>query len=111
MQSASQSSTAKTTPAGITRAVDHRLVAPNCPRYSLGEPVVCCRHRAGMGEPMSVRSYDWIAHHAQVRPDKVAMIDLRTDRRITYVEMHCRVDRLCAVLHRELGVVAGDRVA
>ncbi|HLY82178.1 MAG TPA: long-chain fatty acid--CoA ligase [Acidimicrobiales bacterium] len=60
---------------------------------------------------MTVRSYDWIAHHAQVRPDKVAMVDLRTDRRITYAAMHRRVDQLCALLHRELGVAAGDRVA
>src|SRR5579859_2785114 len=64
-----------------------------------------------MGESMTVRSYDWIAHHAQVRPDKVAMVDLRTDRRITYAAMHRRVDQVCALLHRELGVAAGDRVA
>jgi fatty-acyl-CoA synthase len=56
-------------------------------------------------------SYDWIAHHGRTRPDRMAMIDVRTGRRFTYREMDERVDRLCAVLHNDLGVAAGDRVA
>ena len=33
------------------------------------------------GWGMSLKSYDWIAHHGRTRPDKVAMIDLRSGRR------------------------------
>ena len=60
---------------------------------------------------MAARSYDWIAHHARVRPGKAAMRDAATGRTETYAEMDARVDRLCAVLHGDLGVGAGDRVA
>ena len=60
---------------------------------------------------MSVKSYDWIAHHARARPAKVAMVDRHTDRRFTYAAMDERVERLAAVLHREFGVGPGERVA
>ena len=60
---------------------------------------------------MSTTSYDWIAHHARSRPHKVAVVDVRTDRRSTYAQMDERVERLGAVLHREFGVGPGDRVA
>ena len=60
---------------------------------------------------MTVKSYDWIAHHGRARPDKVAVIDLRSGRRFTYAAMHRRVDQLRPVPHRELDVVARDRVA
>ena len=58
-----------------------------------------------------MRSYDWIAHHAAARPDKTAVIDVRTSRSYTYAELDRRVDRLAAGLHGDLGVAAGDRVA
>ena len=60
---------------------------------------------------MTTKSYDWIAHHGRARPDKLAMTDVRTGRRYTYAEMDRRVDRLCAVLHQDFGVWAGDRVS
>ena len=60
---------------------------------------------------MTTPSYDWIAHHGRGRPDKVAMTDVRTGRSYTYAAMDNRVERLCAVLHRDFGVSAGDRVA
>ena len=60
---------------------------------------------------MTITSYDWIAHHALARRDKVAMVDLRTARRFTYAEMNGRVGRLCALLSGELAVEEGDRVA
>jgi fatty-acyl-CoA synthase len=56
-------------------------------------------------------SYDWIAHHGSSRPNRVAMVDVRSGRRSTYREMDERVDRLCAVLHTDFGVGAGARVA
>ena len=60
---------------------------------------------------MSTKSYDWIAHHGRTRPDKVAMIDLRSGRHVTYAAMDRRVDQLCGLLHGELGVAGGERVA
>ena len=32
---------------------------------------------------MSFAYFDWIAHHAEVRGDKTALIDLATQRRLT----------------------------
>jgi fatty-acyl-CoA synthase len=60
---------------------------------------------------MALTSYDWIAHHAWVRPDKLAMVDVRTGRRYSYAEMDRRVEQLGAVLHDGFGIQPGDRVA
>ncbi len=60
---------------------------------------------------MTTTSYDWIAHHAAVRPDHRAMVDLATDRTFTYAEMDDRTTRLANALTAELGVGPGDRVA
>ena len=60
---------------------------------------------------MTVKSYDWIAHHARVRPGKVAVRDATTGDGVTYAELDDRVDRLASVLQRELGVGEGDRIA
>ena len=57
-----------------------------------------------------IRYYDWIAHHASRRPDKVAILDLAIGRRLTYRELDRRASRLAAAL-RSMGVGRGDRVA
>jgi fatty-acyl-CoA synthase len=54
--------------------------------------------------------FDWIQHHHDLRPNKLAVIDLATGRRITYAELHRRTDALAAHL-RDVGVSRGDRVA
>ena len=59
---------------------------------------------------MSFAYFDWIAHHAEVRGDKTALIDLATQRRLTYRALDERIDRLAAHLS-SLGVKRGDRVA
>ena len=59
---------------------------------------------------MSFAYFDWIAHHAEVRGDKTALIDLATQRRLTYRALDERVDRLATHL-ASLGVVNGARVA
>ncbi|NEW88793.1 acid--CoA ligase [Rhodopseudomonas sp. WA056] len=59
---------------------------------------------------MSFAYFDWIAHHAEVRPERIAVIDLATSRKISYRAMDGRVDRLAAHL-ATLGVGRGDRVA
>lgn len=60
---------------------------------------------------MSVPSFDWIAHHAAVRGDQVAMVDLATGRDWTYRDFDDRVARLAGALRTGLGVGRGDRVA
>src|SRR5258708_40093067 len=59
---------------------------------------------------MSFAYFDWIAHHAEVRGDKTALIDLATQRRLTYRALDERIDRLAAHL-AGLGVKRGERVA
>lgn len=57
-----------------------------------------------------VKAFDWIETHADVRPDKVALIDDGRDLTITYGELGDRVRRLASWL-QSVGVERGDRVA
>ena len=59
---------------------------------------------------MSFAYFDWIAHHAEVRGDRTAAIDLATQRRFTYAQFDDRIDRLATHL-AGLGVKKGERVA
>jgi len=60
---------------------------------------------------MSVRYYDWIAHHGRRTPDKTALVDLGSGRRFSYRELDDRVARLAPHLRDALKVTRGDRVA
>lgn len=60
---------------------------------------------------MSVRYYDWIAHFGRRTPDKVAVIDLASQRRLSYAEFDRRISRLASHLRDKLKVKRGDRVA
>src|SRR5205085_9363940 len=51
-----------------------------------------------------------ISHHAEVRGDKTALVDLATQRRLSYRTLDERIDRLASYLAR-LGVKRGERVA
>ena len=57
-----------------------------------------------------VPAFDWIAQHADIRPDKLALIDDGRNLEITYGELGDRVARVAAWLGVE-GVGRGDRVA
>lgn len=59
---------------------------------------------------MTVAVFDWIQHHNDLRPSKLAVIDLGTGRRLTYADVHRRTDGLAAYL-KARGVTKGDRVA
>src|SRR5438270_12511054 len=59
---------------------------------------------------MSFAYFDWIAHHAEVRGDKTALVDLATQRRLTYRAFDERIDRLATHL-AALGAKRGERVA
>jgi fatty-acyl-CoA synthase len=56
-------------------------------------------------------AFDWIAKHAETRPDSPAVHDLLSDREYTYAELHDRVDRAALFLHERCGVAKGDRIA
>ena len=62
-------------------------------------------------EALSVRHYDWIAHFGRRTPDKIAAIDLASDRRLSYAQFDARISRLATHLRDKLGVTRGDRVA
>ena len=62
-------------------------------------------------EALSVRHYDWIAHFGRRTPDKIAAIDLASDRRLSYAQFDGRISRLATHLRDKLGVISGDRVA
>jgi fatty-acyl-CoA synthase len=59
---------------------------------------------------MSVRYYDWIAHHARNSGNDVACVDLSENRRLTYREFDRRIARLAGWL-RAAGVTRGERAA
>ena len=59
----------------------------------------------------SVRYYDWIAHFGRRTPDKIAAIDLASDRRLSYAQFDARISRLATHLRDKFDVKRGDRVA
>jgi fatty-acyl-CoA synthase len=59
---------------------------------------------------MAVKYYDWTAHHADMRPEKVAIIDLDYDTHLTYQQLDARAAALAGWLQHQ-GVKKGDRVA
>ena len=60
---------------------------------------------------MPVRHYDWIAHFGRRTPENLAVIDLASERRLSYAQFDARISRLAAHLRHRLGVRRGDRVA
>src|SRR3982074_3483816 len=64
-----------------------------------------------MEEILSVRYYDWIAHFGRRTPDKLAAVDLGSERRFTYAQFDARISRLAAHLRDRLKIARGDRVA
>ena len=60
---------------------------------------------------MPVRYYDWIAHFSRRTPDKIALIDLASQRRFSYSQLDARISRLASHLRDVLKIARGDRVA
>lgn len=56
-------------------------------------------------------TFDWLAKQADLRPDKLALIDAATGRRFTYPQFHLRASRLAEFLRAEWRLQPGDRVA
>jgi len=55
--------------------------------------------------------HDWILHHANTTPDRLAQECLYSGRRFSYAEMNERVARLSWHLQESIGVSHGDRIA
>src|SRR6202171_3345893 len=62
-------------------------------------------------EILPVRHYDWIAHFGRRTPDKLAAVDLASERRFSYAQFDARISRLAAHLRDRLKIARGDRVA
>ena len=60
---------------------------------------------------MPVRHYDWIAHFGRRTPDKIAVVDLGSGRRLSYAQFDARIARLATHLREKLAIKRGDRVA
>ncbi len=59
---------------------------------------------------MAVKYYDWLAHHEDIRGDKIAIRDLDMKQDISYRHLNRRAASLAAHLQSK-GVQKGDRVA
>jgi fatty-acyl-CoA synthase len=59
----------------------------------------------------AIRYYDWIARHARRTPDKTAVIDLASERRLSYMAFDERIARLAWHLRHRLKIARGDRIA
>ena len=57
------------------------------------------------------QAFDWIAHHAQNTPDKIAAVDAATNRRFSYAQFDARISRLAAFMQKEWQIRSGDRIA
>ena len=79
--------------------------------WTATEGVDSVARMCAVGTAPAIVSQDWLAHHASVRPTKVAITDLGTGRRLTYAELDQRTGRLATVLTHHFGVGRGDRVA
>ena len=70
------------------------------------------RQAAGLlEETLPVRYYDWIAHFGRRTPDKLAVVDLASERHFSYAQFDARISRLAAYLRDQLKIARGDRVA
>jgi fatty-acyl-CoA synthase len=55
--------------------------------------------------------FDWIKRHAERKPEKLALIDVHSDRRFTYAQFNERINRLASFLREKLEIQQGDRVS
>ena len=59
---------------------------------------------------MTIRSYDWIGHHAANRPNQIAQVNLQTGDEFTWKQMNERTSRLASALIADFGVGYRTRV-
>ena len=63
------------------------------PTERLGVMSAIRRHKTAISleEALPVRHYDWIAHFGRRTPDKIAAVDLASQRRLSYAEFDARI--------------------
>jgi fatty-acyl-CoA synthase len=84
---------------------------PNWPETGYDRIDQAALDRGPSEEILPVRHYDWIAHFARRTPDKLAVVDLASGRRLNYAQFDARISRLAAHLRDGLKIGRGDRVA
>src|SRR6266852_7352948 len=93
-------------------ARQHPSTASQLARYGIGSNRIERLKTAGPSEEiLPVRHYDWIAHFARRTPDKLAVVDLASERRLTYAQFDARISHLATHLRDRLKIARGDRVA
>jgi fatty-acyl-CoA synthase len=55
--------------------------------------------------------FDWIKRHAERAPEKLALVDAHSGRRLTYTQFNERADRLASFLVDTLGLKVGERIS
>ena len=55
--------------------------------------------------------FDWLAYYAEYDPGRLAVVDLATQRRLSYGQFNERATCLATALRERFGVERGDRVA
>ncbi|MGH2524144.1 MAG: acyl-CoA synthetase, partial [Anaerolineales bacterium] len=56
-------------------------------------------------------TFDWLAKQAELRPDKIALVDTATGREFTYAQFNERASRFAAFMRDEWRIQSGERVA
>ncbi|MBE3559399.1 MAG: long-chain fatty acid--CoA ligase [Ktedonobacteraceae bacterium] len=56
-------------------------------------------------------TFDWLARQADLRPDKIALVDSASGREFTYAQFNARASRFAAFMRAEWHIQPGDRVA
>ena len=59
---------------------------------------------------MSVKYYDWAKHHANFRPDKIAIKDTSFNKEQSYLKLNKNASRLAKLMQKK-GINKGDRVS
>ncbi len=60
---------------------------------------------------MARRTYECIRHHSLIQPNKVGLVDLYSDRHLTYREIDQRVDALARHIRKSFDLKADDCIA
>src|SRR6266851_1421321 len=93
-------------------ARQHPSTASQLARYGIGSNRIGRLQTAGPSEEiLPVRHYDWIAHFARRTPDKLAVVDLASERRLDYAQFDARISHLATHLRDGVKIARGDRVA
>lgn len=56
-------------------------------------------------------AFDWLARRSELTPHKKALVDLSSDRELTYRQLNQRANQLANAWQEQWGVAKGDRVA